>query len=201
MDVFQFVITCKRTNNANNANNATHYVKLGKQRRESSKRNYYIISARVMIKAIIIICAAAAGNFFDQVYTTPHAIFFWWSVEIRMPKKEKMAAGACRGNTAQQMSKLLQYTDLRQLCPLHLLPFWGTILLHIFFWFLVCYAATQLAIQLHQRRIQVVRSNRVARKRPAEYWWSKGWEANQDCRILVSHLIFLFRFRGFFRWT
>ena len=133
MDVFQFVITCKRTNNANNANNATHYVKLGKQRRESSKRNYYIISARVMIKAIIIICAAAAGNFFDQVYTTPQAIFFWWSVEIRMPKEEKMAAGACGGNIRQQMSKLLQYTGLQQLCPLHLLPFWGTILLRIFF--------------------------------------------------------------------
>ena len=33
------------------------------------------------------------------------------------------------------------------------------------FWFLVCYAATQLANQLHQTRIQVVRSNKVARKR------------------------------------
>ena len=37
-----------------NANNATHYVKLGKERRESSKRNYYNISPRVIIKAIII---------------------------------------------------------------------------------------------------------------------------------------------------
>jgi len=36
------------------------------------------------------------------------------------------------------------------------------------FLFLFCYAATQLAIQLHQERIQVVRSNREARKRPAE---------------------------------
>ena len=36
------------------------------------------------------------------------------------------------------------------------------------FWFLVCYAATQLATQLPKERIQVVRSNRVARKRPAE---------------------------------
>jgi len=51
MNVFQFFIICKRTNNANNA---THYVKLGKKRRESSKRNYYIISPRVIIKAIII---------------------------------------------------------------------------------------------------------------------------------------------------
>ena len=40
---------------SNNANNATHYVKLGTKRCESSKRNYYIISSRVIIKAIIII--------------------------------------------------------------------------------------------------------------------------------------------------
>jgi len=37
----------------NNVNNATHYVKLGKKRRKSSKHNYYIISPRVIIKAII----------------------------------------------------------------------------------------------------------------------------------------------------
>jgi len=36
------------------------------------------------------------------------------------------------------------------------------------FWFLVCYAATQLATQLPQRRIQVVRSNKVAWKRLTE---------------------------------
>jgi len=51
MNVFQFFITCKRTNNANNA---IHYVKLDKKRRESSKCNYNIISPRVIIKAIII---------------------------------------------------------------------------------------------------------------------------------------------------
>jgi len=51
MNVFQFFIICKRTKNANNA---THYVKLGKKRRESSKRNYYIMSPGVIIKAIII---------------------------------------------------------------------------------------------------------------------------------------------------
>ena len=51
MNVFQFFIICKRTNNANNA---SHYVKLGKKRQESSKRNCYIISSRVIIKAIII---------------------------------------------------------------------------------------------------------------------------------------------------
>jgi len=37
-----------------NANNATHYVKLGKKRREGSKPDYYIISPRVIIQAIII---------------------------------------------------------------------------------------------------------------------------------------------------
>jgi len=52
MNVFQFFITYKMTNDANNA---THYVKLGKKRREGFKRNYYIISPRVIIKAIIII--------------------------------------------------------------------------------------------------------------------------------------------------
>ena len=36
------------------------------------------------------------------------------------------------------------------------------------FWFLVCYAATQLATPLHQRRIQVVRRNNVAQKRLTE---------------------------------
>jgi len=36
------------------------------------------------------------------------------------------------------------------------------------FWFLVCYAATQLATQLRQRCIQVVRSNKEARKRLTE---------------------------------
>jgi len=36
------------------------------------------------------------------------------------------------------------------------------------FWFLVCYAATQLATQLQQRCIQVVRSNKEARKRLTE---------------------------------
>ena len=61
---FRFFIICKRTNNANNA---THYVKLGKQKRESSKRNYYIISPRVIIKAIIIISAMQRlNNFFSS---------------------------------------------------------------------------------------------------------------------------------------
>ena len=59
MNVFQFFIICKRTNNANNA---THYVKLGKKRRESSKRNYYMLSPRVIIKAIIIIRASTSSR-------------------------------------------------------------------------------------------------------------------------------------------
>jgi len=37
-ECFHFFSTCKRTNNANNT---THYVKLGKNRRESSQRNYF----------------------------------------------------------------------------------------------------------------------------------------------------------------
>jgi len=57
MNVFQFFIICKRTNNANNA---THYVKIGKKRREGSKRNYYIISPSVIKKAVIIICKDCA---------------------------------------------------------------------------------------------------------------------------------------------
>ena len=50
--------------------------------------------------------------------------------------------------------------------------FFGLLYLHTAsndgFWFLVCNAATQLVTQLPQRRIQVVRSNKVARKRLTE---------------------------------
>jgi len=76
MNVFQCFIICKRTNNANNA---THYVKLGKKRRES-KRNYYIISPRVIIKAIIITISLqtpqvnrnwlVASNFYSEALRT-----------------------------------------------------------------------------------------------------------------------------------
>ena len=52
MNVFGFSSPAKRTNNADNA---THHVKIGEKKRESSKRNYYFISPRVIIKAIIII--------------------------------------------------------------------------------------------------------------------------------------------------
>jgi len=54
-----------------NANNATHNLKLGKKRRESSKRNYYIISARVIIKAIIIM------NIHCTTFTFSNASSFW----------------------------------------------------------------------------------------------------------------------------
>ena len=42
-------------------------------------------------------------------------------------------------------------------------------MLLVFVWFLVCYAATQLATQLQQRCIQVVRSNKEAQKRLTEW--------------------------------
>ena len=52
----------------------------------------------------------------------------------------------------------------RCICFHHALDFVG----FFGFWVLVCYAATQLATQLQQRRIQVVRSNKVALKRLTE---------------------------------
>ena len=63
-------------------------------------------------------------------------------------------------------------------------------------WFLVCYSATQLANQLHQTRIQVVRSNKVARKRLTE---SNGTPAmdlghmNVVLKYSQSHLGWHFR--------
>jgi len=54
----------------NNANNATHYVKLDKKRRESSKRIYYIISPRVIIKAIIIITAHHSYAFLTPTWNS-----------------------------------------------------------------------------------------------------------------------------------
>jgi len=57
MNVFSFSSPANRTNNANNA---THYVKLGKKRRDGSKRNYCIMSPRVISKAIIIIICLAS---------------------------------------------------------------------------------------------------------------------------------------------
>jgi len=80
MNVFQLVMTCKRTNNANNA---TRYVKLGKKRRKISKCNCYILSPRVVIKVIIIVHDL---SFFHQkrlwfIWKKPAAnkdFFFGW---------------------------------------------------------------------------------------------------------------------------
>ena len=60
-------------------------------------------------------------------------------------------------------------------------------------WFLVFgllsyYTATQLAIQLPQRRIQVVRSNRVSRKRPAE---SNGTPAMDTGHINIDFDVYI----------
>ena len=50
------------------------------------------------------------------------------------------------------------------------------------FWFLVSHVATQLAIQWQQERIQVARSNKVARKRLTES--NDSWS--------LSHLGYLY---------
>jgi len=50
---------------------------------------------------------------------------------------------------------------------------WGTLGLDGF-WFLVCYAATLLALQVQQERIQVVHSNRVAQNRPTRGHFRNG---------------------------
>ena len=52
------------------------------------------------------------------------------------------------------------------------------------FWFLVCYAATQLATPLHQRRIQVVRSNMVTRKRLSNLWLRLLWRSESVSKPL-----------------
>jgi len=65
---------------------------------------------------------------------------------------------------------------------------WRTGRNRVQFWFLVChgYTATQLAIQLHQGRIQVVRSNREVRKAPTEsnstHAMDLGFEVIRICR-------------------
>jgi len=58
-------------------------------------------------------------------------------------------------------------------------PFGGL----VFSWFLVCYAATQLATQLQQRCMQVVRSNKEARKRLTE---SNGTPAMELGHIVLD---------------
>jgi len=74
---------------------------------------------------------------------------------------------ACMESVTSEYSTMPQFlSELlgrpgRVKCILNGLGFFG-------FWFLVCYAATQLATQLQQRRIQVACSNKVARKRLTE---------------------------------
>jgi len=48
---------------------------------------------------------------------------------------------------------------------------------------LVCNAATQLAIQLQQEYIQVVRINKEARKRPTEFEWQSRNVHLQMCNV------------------
>jgi len=52
------------------------------------------------------------------------------------------------------------------------------------FWFLVCYAATQLATQLKQRCLQLVCSNKEARKRLTESNCTSAMTSYKSCRIL-----------------
>ena len=57
----------------------------------------------------------------------------------------------------------------------------------VIFWFLVCYVATQLANQLHQTRTQVVRSNKVARKRLTESNGTPAMDPGQMNVVLKPH--------------
>ena len=84
MNVFQFFIICKRTNNANNA---THYMKLGKKRRERSKRNYYIISPRVIIKAVIIIRIRSLTEKYAVLESSQHGFQDSRSVQLVIQKE------------------------------------------------------------------------------------------------------------------
>jgi len=72
--------------------------------------------------------------------------------------------------TANEMCKSLVlvsgWQSVAKFTPIPLgAHFYQPVLICFTFWFLVCYADTQLATQVQQRRIHVVRSNKVARKR------------------------------------
>ena len=54
-ECFHFFNHLQKDKQRKQCHSLTHYVKLGKKRRESSKRKYYIIFPRVIIKAIMII--------------------------------------------------------------------------------------------------------------------------------------------------
>jgi len=63
----------------------------------------------------------------------------------------------------------------------------------VLFWFLVCYAATQLATQLRQRCIQVVRSTKEARKRLTESNGTPAMDLGHRM-LFLSSIIFMFCF-------
>ena len=74
--------------------------------------------------------------------------------------------------------------------PWGVLPVWlpchrsQTCLFGIGSWFLVCNATTQLALELQQERIQVVRSNKVVRRLPTESNGTPAMELGfEDTRI------------------
>ena len=54
--------------------------------------------------------------------------------------------------------------------------------------FLVCYTATQLVNQLHQTRIQVVRSNKVARKRLTKSHGTPAMDIGHMNFVLKVHI-------------
>jgi len=69
----------------------THYVKLGKERRESSKRKYYIISPRVIIKAIIIITSQPWSDTTCPCTTSWSASAYFWFVILFLLKKARQS--------------------------------------------------------------------------------------------------------------
>jgi len=64
------------------------------------------------------------------------------------------------------------------------------------FWFVVCYAATQLATQLRQRCIQVVRSNKEARKRLTDSNGSPAMDLGQINVVLKYYYFYVL----FYEW-
>jgi len=62
-------------------------------------------------------------------------------------------------------------------------------LLQLGLWFLVCYAVTQLAIQLQQERIQVVRRNKVVRRLPTESNSTPQLGGGNSCQMFVCIVV------------
>ena len=88
---------------------------------------------------------------------------------MRMLNNAKLATWVHQGYIEKHMSQFLHWSvTLVPVASCAQAAIWVGDLAHRVFWFLVCYAATQLATQLRQRCIQVVRSNKEARKRLTE---------------------------------